>query len=357
MSNPGLTDAVDDKSLSQFDMIIDVRSPGEFAEDHIPGAVNLPVLDNEERAIVGTIYVQESRFLARRVGAAMVAKNIARHLETALSDRSASFKPLVYCWRGGQRSNAMATILSQVGWRTIVLQGGYKTYRRWAQNRLYDDDLSLQLVLLDGGTGCGKTAILNRAAELGVQVVDLEALAQHRGSLFGAMAGQSQPSQKWFESSLLHQLDGLDLARPVLVEAESSKIGARTIPPALWRAMANAPRIELTAPASARATFLVQAYAEIIQDRPALDAALRRLEIYPGRKRLAGWAMLADAGDFIALAQEVIELHYDPSYARSSRRDQRPKLGTVSLRSLDESEQIAAAHEVARLTSKAFDKK
>lgn len=355
MNNPAVTGAVDRKSLSQYDMIIDVRSPAEFAEDHIPGAVNLPVLDNEERARVGTIYVQESRFLARRVGAALVARNVARHLDTALADKAAGFRPLVYCWRGGQRSNAMATILAQVGWRTIVLEGGYKTYRRAVQRQLYEDDLGLRLVLLDGGTGCGKTAILNRLSAHGVQTVDLEALAMHRGSLFGAMAATPQPGQKWFESCLLEQLSRLDPSRPVLVEAESSKIGSRSLPPAMWQAMQRAPRIELKAPLAARAAYLTQAYSGIIADRPLLEAALSRLAVYPGRKQLENWRIMADAGDYLGLVREVVERHYDPSYARSSRRDQRPVLGVVALSSIDEAGQAGAAHEIARIVSRAFE--
>jgi tRNA 2-selenouridine synthase len=356
MTNSGITDAVDRKSLSQFDMIIDVRSPGEFAEDHIPGAVNLPVLGNEERAIVGTIYVQESRFLARRVGAAMVAHNVARHLETELSKMPPDFKPLIYCWRGGQRSNAMATILGQVGWRTMVLQGGYKTYRRRVQNRLYEATLPLQVVLLDGGTGCGKTAVLNRVAELGLQVIDLEALARHRGSLFGALAGTAQPAQKWFESSILEQVDAMDPARPLLIEAESSKVGQCLIPPTLWGAMRRAQRIELTAPLNARVSYLIQTYPEIIADRAMLEAALTRLEVYPGRKRLESWRLLADAENFSELVREVVQLHYDPSYARSSRKDFRARLGIVALRSLDAPAQEAAAHAITEIVKQAFGK-
>ncbi len=316
--------------------------------------MNLPVLDNQERVTVGTMYVQESRFLARRVGAAMVARNVARHLETALADKPSTFRPLVYCWRGGQRSNSMATILAQVGWRTIVLQGGYKTYRRAVQKRLYEGDLGRRLVLLDGGTGCGKTAILNRAAAFGAQVIDLEALALHRGSLFGALSGISQPSQKWFESSLLAALDGLDPGRPVLVEAESSKIGSRTLPPAFWQAMRSAPRIELTAPLDVRAGYLLGSYPEIVADRSLLEAALSRLEVYPGRKRLASWRLMADAGEFRDLVREVVERHYDPSYARSSRNDQRAKLATIALASLDDAAQEAAAREIAAITMTAF---
>jgi tRNA 2-selenouridine synthase len=349
MSNPGATDAVDRASLAAFDAIIDVRSPAEFAEDHLPGAINLPVLDNEERALVGTTYVQESRFLARRIGAALVARNVAKHLETALKDAAPTFRPLVYCWRGGQRSNAMALILAQVGWRTVVLQGGYKTYRRAVQRRLYDEPLGHKLVLLDGNTGCGKTDILNRAAGLGAQVLDLEALALHRGSLFGAIADSPQPSQKWFESSVLHELSGMDPSRPVLVEAESSTIGRRTLPPALWQAMLSAPRIEITAPVEARAGYLISAYPEMIADRALLDSVLTRLEVYPGRKQLASWRELADAGQFHDLVREVVERHYDPSYLRSSKRDTRPRLGTVALSSLDAGERDAAARRIVEI--------
>ena len=349
MSNPGSTEAVDHVSLAQFDMIIDVRSPGEFAEDHLPGAVNLPVLDNAERAIIGTTYVQESRFLARRMGAALVARNVALHLDTALSDMPPTFKPLVYCWRGGQRSNAMALILAQVGWRTVVLKGGYKTYRRAAQHRLYESDLDLKLVLLEGGTGSAKTAILNHVAALGEQVVDLEALARHRGSLFGALANTPQPSQKWFESSLLDQLARLDPSRPVLVESESNKIGNRTLPPAVWQAMQRGPRIELSAPIDARADYLVRAYPDVIADRSLLEKVLSRLEVYPGRKTLANWRTLADVGDYAELVRQVVERHYDPSYTRFSKRDSRPKLGTIALPALDDAAQRDAAQQIVRM--------
>lgn len=346
MSNPGVTEAVDHATLSQFDMVIDVRSPGEFAEDHIPGAVNLPVLDNAERAVVGTTYVQESRFLARRTGAALVARNVAHHLDTALADKPPTFRPLVYCWRGGQRSNAMALILAQVGWRTLVLKGGYKTYRRATQARLYDEPLNLRLVLLEGGTGSGKTEILNRVAALGGQVVDLEAIARHRGSLFGRLADTPQPSQKWFESSLLDRFARLDPTKPVLVEAESNKIGNRTLPPAIWNAMLAAPRIELIAPLDVRADYLVRSYPDVIADRALLENVLSRLEVYPGRKQLASWRGLADAGDYTELVRQVVERHYDPSYSRFARRDARPKLATLQLDGLDAQVQDAAARDI-----------
>jgi len=336
-------------ALAPFDAVIDVRSPGEFALDHVPGAINLPVLSDAERTEVGTIYVQESRLRANRIGAAYVARNIARHLETTLAEQPATFAPLVYCWRGGQRSESMATILSRVGWRTTLLTGGYRTYRRGVQTRLYDQPSPLRVVLIDGNTGSGKTEILTRLAERGLQVLDLEALAGHRGSLFGGLAGQPQPGQKMFESRLLQALDALDPARPVVVEAESSKVGDRMIPPALWELMKVAPRIELVAPLAERARYLVAAYADIVADREALEAALHRLPVHPSQRRLEGWRKLVNEGDFATLAEALMELHYDPAYARGRRKDGREPLAQIDLAALDDAAFAGAADRIAGL--------
>lgn len=346
------TSAVDAAALAKYDAIIDVRSPGEFAEDHLPGAENMPVLDNEQRAEVGTIYVQESRFLARKIGAAHVARNIARHLEGALSDRPSGFKPLIYCWRGGQRSNAMATILDQVGWPVTLLTGGYKTYRRAVQTRLYDETPDFKVILLDGYTGSAKTDILQRLTGHGVQTLDLEGLARHRGSLFGALANEPQPSQKMFESQLLAALDTLDPSRPVVVEAESSKIGQIMTPPLLWKAMQVAPRIEIRAPLAERARYLVSAYRDIIEDRVNLEAAFSRLPVYPGQKRLTDWRSLADEGAFEDLAEALMEHHYDPAYDRSARKDERPLRGVVELAAMTPEGLEAAAVQVAALADR-----
>lgn len=344
---PQVTEDVSPEALARFDMVIDVRSPAEFAEDHLPGAVNLPVLSNEERAEVGTIYVQESRFKARRIGAAHVARNVARHLETALAGQPGGFRPLVYCWRGGMRSNAMAHILAQVGWRTTVLAGGYRTWRRHVTARLYDGALDLDFVLLDGHTGSAKTEVLGLLAAQGLQTLDLEGLAEHRGSLFGALKGRPQPSQKLFESRLLAALDALDPGRRVVAEAESSKIGERILPPALWTRLAEAPRIELSAERADRAGYLVEAYRDIIADRPALEEAFRRLPVHPSRQRLEGWRALADAGRFADLASAVMELHYDPAYDRSRKKHDRPVLGRIVLDPSDPAARGRAADEAA----------
>jgi tRNA 2-selenouridine synthase len=342
-------------TLAAFDAVIDVRSPAEFALDHLPGAVNLPVLSDAERAEVGTIYVQESRLRANRIGAAYVARNIARHLETALADKPAGFEPLVYCWRGGQRSNSMATILSRVGWRTTVLVGGYRTWRRAVQARLYEQPWPLRLVLLDGNTGTAKTELLHRLSGRGLQVIDLEGLAEHRGSLFGGLAGRPQPSQKMFESRLVQAIEGLDPAEPVLVEAESSRIGDLMVPPSLWRAMQAAPRIELSAPRADRALYLTGAYRDIVADPAALEAAFRALPIAPSARRLEAWRRMAAEGDFAAIAEALIELHYDPAYNRGRRKADRAPAARIDLADFGEASLAEAEAAIALATGSALD--
>lgn len=302
-----------------FDDIIDVRSPAEFAEDHVPGAINLPVLDDAERAKVGTIYTQDSPFLARKLGAALVARNAAQHLETALLDKPGGWRPLVYCWRGGQRSGSFASILSQIGWRVETVAGGYKSWRRLVVQALFDDPVPCRVIVLDGDTGTAKTDVLNALPGHGVQVIDLEGLAHHRGSLFGAMPG-GQPSQKAFESALAVALSRLDPTRPVVVEAESAKIGNLALPSRLWRAMVEAPRVVISAPLSARATYLTQAYADVVQDRARLEAIIASLRPVHAATVIAAWQAMVAAGDDVGLAEGLMAQHYDPRYAKHRAR-------------------------------------
>ena len=165
--------ALSDIAACGADTIIDVRSPDEFAEDHIPGAINLPVLSNAERAKVGTIYKQDSSFMARKIGAALVAQNAAVHLMGPLADKPGGWQPMVYCWRGGQRSGSFATILEQIGWRVQLLKGGYRSYRRLVAQTVYDTPLPHKLTLIEGGTGTAKTRLLEHLALAGEQVLSL----------------------------------------------------------------------------------------------------------------------------------------------------------------------------------------
>ncbi len=340
------------EGLALYDRVIDVRSPAEYAEDHLPGAINLPVLSNEERAEVGTIYVQESRFRARRLGAAYVARNVARHLETALAAEPAKFRPLLYCWRGGMRSNAMATVLSAVGWRVGVVEGGYKSWRRLVVGALIESDAPLSLVRIDGETGAGKTAVVKALARRGVPAIDLEALANHKGSVFGGTPGGAQPSQRRFESALFDALRRASLAEragPILVEAESAHIGRLTLPRRFWKAMTQSPRIVLSAPVEARASAIALSYADFIAEPGAVEAAIERLRPFHTKERIEDWLQRAAARDWKGLARALMEHHYDPLYARGRKRGPAP-LAIVRLNRLDTDEIERAASEGVELT-------
>ncbi|WP_293575999.1 tRNA 2-selenouridine(34) synthase MnmH [Phaeobacter sp.] len=300
----------------KYDSIIDVRSPAEFAEDHLPGAINLPVLDNDERAEVGTIYVQQSPFLARKLGAAKVFRNAADHIETHLSQYDGSWRPLVYCWRGGQRSGSFTWLLQQIGWRADVVDGGYQSYRRLVHDFLYNTTLPHRFVALDGYTGTAKTKILAQVAALGGQVLDLEGCAEHRGSLLGGYDAP-QPSQKTFESRVAGKLAGFDPRLPVLVEAESSKIGARIVPPTIWAAMKAAPRVEVTASVEARCAYLRAEYDDILSNAAMLQERLHTLREHRSNAVVDGWMDLIAAGDKSALTEALMVQHYDPAYTKS----------------------------------------
>lgn len=334
-----------------FDDVIDVRAPAEWAEDRIPGAMNLPVLNDEERARVGTIYKRESPFRARKVGAALVARNAAAHLEGPLADKPGGWQPLVYCWRGGQRSGSFASILSQIGWRVETVAGGYKSYRSLVVQALYDAPVPSRVIVLDGNTGTAKTDLLALMAERGVQVIDLEGLANHRGSLFGARAG-GQPSQKGFESRLAMALTALDPVRPVVVEAESSKIGNCRMPPRLWRAMVAAPRLAVSAPLAARAAYLARAYADLTADPAELAGVINRLRPMQAAETIDRWLALAATRRFEPLAAELMALHYDPRYIRQRSLTRAQPATVIEAPSLTAAALPAVADELVSLVNR-----
>lgn len=306
--------------LGQFDAIIDVRSPAEFAEDHIPGALNWPVLDDQERHEVGLLYAS-SPFEARKLGAALVARNIARHLDTSAAGLPKTWRPLVYCWRGGQRSGAMHWFLGQIGFRSRQLVGGYKAYRGKVRQDLEQLPAGLQFRVLCGLTGCGKTRLLQALAAEGAQVLDLEGLAAHRGSVLGSLPGQPQPSQKSFDSALWAALRALDRQRPVYVESESRKIGRITLPAALLQAVHDQGRpIWVEMPEPARVALLLQDYAHFAADPDGFCTALASLVALRGHARVAAWQAQARAGDWAGVFGALIRDHYDPGYGSSLRR-------------------------------------
>ncbi|AUN95037.1 tRNA 2-selenouridine(34) synthase MnmH [Pseudazoarcus pumilus] len=307
--------------LGSFDDVIDARSPSEFVEDRIPGALSCPVLDDDQRAIVGTIYKQQSSFEAKRIGAAMVAENIARHLREQFQDKPRDWRPLVYCWRGGQRSGAFVTWLRMVGWDACQLEGGYKNWRRHVIAELERIPLTLSLRIVSGPTGSAKTRVLEALAQLGEQVLDLEDLAAHKGSVLGALPDRKQPTQKLFETQLYRTLAGFDAARPVYVEAESRKIGRIHLPEAMIRAMRAAPCVAIEATREARLDFLVRDYAYLGDDVALLQSRIDCLHGLQSNETIERWKALAAEHALPELFAELVDLHYDPLYRRSQNHN------------------------------------
>ncbi len=304
--------------IERFDCIVDVRTPLEFADDHIPGALNAPVLSNEERVLVGTMYKQVSPFEATKFGAALVARNIAQHLETLFADRPINWKPLIYCWRGGKRSGAMTAWFNMIGWKARQLNGGYKVYRHHVLEELERLPRCFDYRVLAGLTGSGKTRLLRALGECGAQVLDLEDLARHRGSLLGSLPGQAQPSQKGFDTRLVQALGSLDPAKPVFVEAESKKIGQVQLPNALMESMADAGCIRVEASMEDRVDFLCEDYAALLDAPEQFKELLSCLVALHGRQAVDHWHALVDARAKAELFRDLIERHYDPAYRRSS---------------------------------------
>ena len=335
-------------ALADYPERIDVRSPAEFAIDHVPGAASHPVLDNDERARIGLMQAQETAFAAKRAGAAHVARNIAAMLESAFADKPRDWAPLVYCWRGGKRSGALAHMLNEIGWRAVQLDGGYRAYRRHVVARLPALPSAFGFEVICGLTGSGKSRLLAALAAQGAQTLDLEALANHRGSLLGDLPGDPQPSQKAFESRLLAVLEGLDPGRPVYVESESKRIGVLQVPDALLDAMRASPCIRVETPHPLRVALLKEEYAHFLADPAALTARLAQLIELHGRKTLDRWAEAAAAGDWDTLVGELLTCHYDPTYTRSIAKNF-PRVGdalVVTPRAADVTAYRALAREL-----------
>ena len=339
------------EDIEGFATVIDVRSPSEYALDHIPGAINCPVLDDAERQLVGTTYVRVSAFEARKLGGALVARRIADHLEAQFRDRPKTWRPLLYCWRGGMRSGSFVTWLRMVGWDAQQLQGGYKAWRRHVIEQLQLLAPRLPLRVLCGPTGSAKTRVLQALAAQGEQVLDLEQLAAHRGSVLGALPGVPQPSQKHFETQLARAIEGMDTTRTVWIEAESRRIGRLTVPEALLLRLRESPVIEIAASHEARLAYLLRDYAWFADDPQRLADQLGCLHgLLPNDtlKRWQGWAL---ASKLEPLFSALMTEHYDPLYARSQGRHlaQLPQSQRVEAHDLSETAITALAQRIAAL--------
>src|SRR5258706_1874449 len=308
-------------NFSNFDAVIDARTPAEFAEDHIPGAISAPVLSDTERAEVGTLYKQVSAFEAKKVGAELVARNVAGHIKILFSDKPKTWHPLVYCWRGGKRSGAMAHILREIGWDAQTLPDGYKAYRKWVVQQLETLPQQFDFQVVHGPTGSGKSRLLAALARSGAQVLDLETLAAHRGSVLGGLPDRPQPSQKMFESCLLKELSTLEKEKPVFVEGESKKIGQLQVPEALMARMRASPCLRIETDTETRVTLLLQEYEFFLNNQENLYQQLDCLVSLHGREKVAGWKALAERGAWHEFVARLLAEHYDPAYRRSSHKN------------------------------------
>jgi tRNA 2-selenouridine synthase len=306
-----------------YSEIIDVRSPSEFAEDHIPSAINLPVLNDSQRAEVGTLYKQVDPFTARKVGAALVSQNIATHLNHHFANNNKNYQPLIYCWRGGQRSRSLATVLAEIGWQVTLISGGYKTYRAYVRQQLELLPAQFNYRILAGPTGSGKTHILQQLQQRGANILDLEALANHRGSVLGEewdRVPRPQPSQKYFESLLLQALQSHQPGTCLWVESESNKIGNIYLPLSLWNQMKQSSGVAIEVPMRDRIQWLLREYSHLSQNPQMLKTKLQHMKSLYGKQTLQQWEQMIDAGDFRTLIAELLECHYDRTYRRSLNR-------------------------------------
>jgi tRNA 2-selenouridine synthase len=300
----------------QYALVIDARSPREYSEDHLPCAVNLPVVDNEEYAEVGTTHRTDTH-RAYVIGVSYALKNISHSIDALVARYPRDARMLVYCFRGGKRSKLWFDALSTIGYRVDRLPGGWKAYRAWVRDELMELPRKFRYHVLCGPTGCGKTRLLSALASVGAQVLDLEDLAQHRGSLIGDIPGVAQPTQKWFDSQLVERLRRFDPALPIWVESESKKIGAIQVPSALLETMHGARLFSLGAPMAERVALWREDYGHFERNLDAMMGRLRFLRPLIGGEEFGRWESLAAERRAPELFQRLMEAHYDPAYARS----------------------------------------
>ncbi|MCF8232484.1 MAG: tRNA 2-selenouridine(34) synthase MnmH [Bacteroidales bacterium] len=324
--------------LSDTIPVVDVRSPKEFGQGHIPEARSLPLFDNDERATVGTLYKQSGRYAAILRGLDIVGPKMSSFLKKGVSWAQEG-RILIHCWRGGMRSESMAWLFEKADLQADILYGGYKAYRRhirraWTHER--------PLVILGGKTGCGKTEILHELQKSGKQVLDLEGIAHHKGSAFGAIGQNPQPTNEQYENNLASHWRRFDPTKPVWLEDESRAIGAVSIPEPLYNQMYFAPVIDIHIPKSERIKRLVNEYACF--EKGKLEAALHRISKKLGGQNEQAAVKALHEDDYETVA-DIALWYYDKAYANDlKKREQR----SVFPLNLQEDDPVKNAEEVRR---------
>ncbi|MEI6618656.1 MAG: tRNA 2-selenouridine(34) synthase MnmH [Betaproteobacteria bacterium] len=305
----------------RFDTVIDARSESEYALDHLPGACNWPTLNDGERHAIGTMYKQVNAFEAKKRGAAIAARNIAAHIEREVLDKPRDWAPLAYCWRGGKRSGSLSLVLDQIGFRVSLIEGGYKAFRAAMLIDLERLAQSLQFQVVCGTTGSGKTRLLHALAQEGAQVLDLEHLARHRSSVLGAIPGESQPSQKRFDTLVWDQMRRFDPARPVFVESESKKVGNVAIHSTLVEAMRRSTCLMLELDLPERVALLLEDYSYFVENPDHFCSRLDALTAQKGKVCIEAWKASVLQGDVASVVRALLVEHYDPVYLQSIERN------------------------------------
>ncbi|NRB43356.1 MAG: tRNA 2-selenouridine(34) synthase MnmH [Verrucomicrobiales bacterium] len=338
-----------DIHLAEYDDVIDVRSPLEFAEDNLPGSINLPVLSNSEREEVGTIYKQMSPFEARRRGAALVSHNIAEHLNNYFFEKEKDYSPLIYCWRGGERSRSIATILESIGWKPVLLEGGYQAYRKHiveSFDKLLQNNFHFKII--SGLTGSGKTKLLKQLNECGMQIINLEGLAAHRGSALGEETSIEQPSQKKFERLLYEKILSFSIDQPIFLESESSRIGNLQIPSNFWTIMKSSPVLEINVDRKYRVDFLLREYPHFTESPDLLKSKLEKIKHLKIDSVFNTWISMVEENNHEGFVHSILKDHYDAAYLSSRRKTySREPDHTFSLNEINDQSLNQLAKEIA----------
>ncbi len=298
----------------QQTLLVDVRSPAEYSEASIPGAINVPLFSNEERAEVGTLYKQQGKMIARRRGVVIAAPKIPDFVAQIEAARALSTLPvIIFCWRGGIRSLAMTTFMNLAGIPARQLSGGHKAFRRMVCD-YFDNYQWPRIYVLRGLTGIGKTRILHQLAEQGEPVIDLEKIANHRGSAFGGMGLGEQPGQKQFEARLWGRLDELRDCPYLITEGESRHIGRRAVPPRFHQAMQHQTSLWLTTSMELRTEVILADYPDLEQLHGPIARALDSLRERLGNSSVNHFKQLLDTENWHLLIGRLMQDYYDPLY-------------------------------------------